>query len=139
MGAGLWVDTDCGFDDLWALAVLARAGLKVDAVSLVFGCATLKAVRANACSAWSAFGWEWPIHVGRDRAILGGLETAERILGPTGLRTAGLGLPARNADEPPRRDGPSAGPRRSDRMAGRRLAGAARASAWSPVQPRGPS
>ena len=91
---GLWVDTDLGFDDLWALMLLAEAGVEIDSVSLVFGCATLGAVSANARAAWHAFGWDWPVHAGRERAILGGLETATRILGPTGILTTGLAMPA---------------------------------------------
>ena len=102
---GIWVDTDLGFDDLWALMLLADADVEVDGVSLVFGCATLDAVSANARAAWQAFGWDWPVHAGRERAILGGLESATRILGPTGILTAGLAMPsvmeAEGGEEPP--------------------------------------
>lgn len=94
---GVWIDTDMGFDDLWALIAMAeaeRAGtIGIDGVSLVFGCATLARVHANARAAWDVFGWRWPRHLGRDRAILGERETAERILGPTGIRTSGETLP----------------------------------------------
>jgi len=86
---GVWIDTDLGFDDLWAVIAVARSGLAVDGASLVFGCATLDVVLANAGAAQTAFGWTFPFHRGLDRAILGSMETAERVLGPAGMPSAG--------------------------------------------------
>ncbi len=44
---------------------------------------------------WSgqAFGWTFPLHTGRAMPVLGDLETAQAILGETGIPTAGQGLP----------------------------------------------
>ncbi len=83
---GIWVDTDMGVDDLAALLLAQRLG--IDGISLVFGCAEMPAVRANALAACAAFGWPAPVQ-GADRAVLGGVETAARILGPTGQPSRG--------------------------------------------------
>ncbi|KAA8613996.1 nucleoside hydrolase [Salipiger aestuarii] len=83
---GLWVDTDMGVDDLAALLLAQRLG--IDGISLVFGCAEMPGVRANALAACAAFGWPEPVQ-GADCAILGGIETAEDILGPDGQPTRG--------------------------------------------------
>ena len=48
---GLWVDTDFGFDDLWALLVLEAEGINIDGVSLVAGNSQLKQVHSNAFGA----------------------------------------------------------------------------------------
>lgn len=90
---GIWVDTDMGFDDIAAILVVASSGLQIDGLSLVFGNAPLAQVRANAAGAASAFGWSFPIHTGRALPVLGRLETAQTILGDTGIPTVGAGLP----------------------------------------------
>ncbi|MEO0679353.1 MAG: nucleoside hydrolase [Pseudomonadota bacterium] len=90
---GIWVDTDMSGDDVFALHLLVRHA-QVDGISLGFGVVPLPQVRANAAGACAAFGWSAPLHAGADRAVLGGLETAERILGPTGIRSRGGMLPA---------------------------------------------
>ncbi|MEM6744217.1 MAG: nucleoside hydrolase [Pseudomonadota bacterium] len=97
-----WVDTDMSADDVFALHLLT-AHAEVDGVSLGFGVVPLPQVRRNASGAAEAFGWRFPMFAGADRAILGGLETAERILGPTGIRSRGLTLP-----EAPERAAPDA-------------------------------
>jgi len=89
---GLWIDTDMGVDDLFAV-LLAVKHAPVDGMSLSFGCATLEQVAANASAAKGLFGWPFPVTTGAERAILGGLETAERILGKTGMPTRGATLP----------------------------------------------
>ncbi|MEM6441730.1 MAG: nucleoside hydrolase [Pseudomonadota bacterium] len=99
---GFWVDTDMSADDVFALHLLT-AHAEVDGVSLGFGVVPLPQVRRNASGAAEAFGWRFPMFAGADRAILGGLETAERILGPTGIRSRGLTLP-----EAPERAAPDA-------------------------------
>lgn len=90
---GIWIDTDMGFDDIAAVLVVLHANEPVDGVSLVFGNTPMEQVRRNAASAALAFGWTFPIHEGRALPVLGKLETAERILGETGMPTAGLSLP----------------------------------------------
>lgn len=93
----IWVDTDFGFDDLWALLLLRRMGCAVAGVSLVAGNAPLAQVAANAGGACVAYGFDWPMWQGSDRPLKRAPETAERILGPTGMLTRGLTLP----DGPP--------------------------------------
>lgn len=90
---GVWIDTDMGFDDIAAILVVIDAGLPIDGVSLVFGNAPLARVRRNAAGAKAALGWHFPLHSGRDRPVLGRLETAVRVLGDTGIATLGAGLP----------------------------------------------
>lgn len=90
---GIWIDTDMGFDDIAAIMVVAHAGLAIDGVSLSFGNAPLNYVRGNAAGAAAAFGWDFPIHVGRAMPVLGQLETATHVLGDSGIPTAGRVLP----------------------------------------------
>ena len=88
----VWADTDMGADDLFALHLLAREE-RIDGVSLCFGVSTLGQVRQNASGALAAFGWKFPIYAGAGQAILGGTETAARIVGPAGMRSRGRVLP----------------------------------------------
>lgn len=97
---GVWIDTDMGFDDIAAIMVVMNAGLTVDGISLVFGNAPLEQVCRNAAGAVAAFGWTVPIHAGRAGPILGALETAQTILGDTGIPTLGRTLPV-GGDLPP--------------------------------------
>lgn len=94
---GIWIDTDMGFDDIAAILVVAHSNLTIDGVSLVSGNAPLKQVCANASSAATAFGWTFPIHTGRELPVLCKLETAQSILGSSGIPTTGKSLPP--ADE----------------------------------------
>lgn len=89
----LWVDTDFGFDDLWALLLLRSHGLDIAGVSLVAGNATMLKVRENAAAAAAHFGFDWDVSLGADRPLVRGLETAARILGPNGMQSAGRHLP----------------------------------------------
>ncbi len=91
---GIWIDTDMGFDDIAAIMVVTASGVKIDGVSLVFGNTHLEQVRQNAASAAAAFNWAFPMHVGRKSPVLGRIETAQTILGETGIPTAGLTLAA---------------------------------------------
>ncbi len=90
---GVWIDTDMGFDDIAAILVVMHAGIVIDGISLVFGNTPLDQVRRNTAGAAKAFGWTVPIHAGRNQPVLGALETAQAILGETGIPTAGLTLP----------------------------------------------
>lgn len=89
MKPGVWIDSDIGFDDIVAILIVRAAGLRVDGLSLVFGNTRLEQVEANAAAAAKAFNWRFPIYSGCARAILGSVETAERILGPTGIVSQG--------------------------------------------------
>ncbi|MCB9943918.1 MAG: nucleoside hydrolase [Geminicoccaceae bacterium] len=89
---GIWVDTDMGVDDLFAI-FLVRRYLAIDGISLVFGNAPLDRVCRNAAGARDRFGWTMPIVAGADRALLGGAETAQRILGESGMPSRGERLP----------------------------------------------
>jgi len=91
---GVWIDTDMGFDDIAAILVVTQSGLEIDGVSLVFGNTPLPQVKVNAAGAAQAFGWTFPIHSGRAGPVIGKLETAQAILGDTGIPTAGKSLPA---------------------------------------------
>jgi inosine-uridine nucleoside N-ribohydrolase len=99
--SGIWVDTDFGFDDLWALLVLRHLRCDVAGVSLVAGNAPLPQVVANAMGAKLAYGFNWPIWQGAARPLQRAPETAERILGPAGMRSRGMHLPASNSAAPP--------------------------------------
>ncbi|MGB0486056.1 MAG: nucleoside hydrolase, partial [bacterium] len=90
---GLWVDTDFGFDDLWALLVLEAGGIDIDGVSLVAGNSQLEQVCKNAFGAFHHFGFTSPIYKGAEGPLLRPLETAESILGPKGMRSRGQFLP----------------------------------------------
>ncbi|APO69039.1 inosine/uridine preferring nucleoside hydrolase protein [Rhizobium gallicum] len=91
---GVWIDTDMGFDDIAAILVVDQSELEIDGVSLVFGNTPLTQVQANAAGAMQTFGWTFPIHTGRAQPVLGKFETAQAILGDTGIPTIGRGLPA---------------------------------------------
>ena len=91
-----WVDTDFGFDDLWALLVLRRLGAKIAGISLVAGNAPLPQVVKNALGARKAYGFDAPIYTGSDRPLVRDAETAERILGPRGMLSRGQNLPDGN-------------------------------------------
>jgi purine nucleosidase len=90
---GIWIDTDMGFDDIAAILVVVHSNLAIDGVSLVCGNAPLAQVRANAAGAAEAFGWDFPIHTGRELPVLCHLETAQRVLGDSGIPTIGRSLP----------------------------------------------
>ncbi|MBB2755272.1 UNVERIFIED_ORG: purine nucleosidase [Rhizobium aethiopicum] len=94
---GVWIDTDMGFDDIAAILVVAQSEIDIDGVSLIFGNAPLPQVRRNAAGAATAFSWKFPIHTGRAVPVLGKLETAQAILGATGIPTIGRSLPEASA------------------------------------------
>ncbi|MDV7143468.1 nucleoside hydrolase [Tropicimonas sp. TH_r6] len=89
---GIWIDTDMGADDIFAILLAAR-NRPIDGISLSFGNAPLPQVRANAAGAAEAFGWTMPIHAGAERSILGEVTTAQTILGDAGIPTRGQTLP----------------------------------------------
>ncbi|WP_306262091.1 nucleoside hydrolase [Pararhizobium sp. IMCC21322] len=89
----IWVDTDFGFDDLWAMLLLRHLGVRIAGLSLVAGNVPLTQVVSNALGAQQAYGLEAPIFKGADRPLVRPLETAERILGPRGMLSRGQHLP----------------------------------------------
>lgn len=90
---GIWVDTDFGFDDLWALLILSAEGITVDGVSLVAGNSALEQVAKNALGACEVFKTDWPLCAGAAQPLHRKQETAERILGPSGMMSRGMRLP----------------------------------------------
>lgn len=90
---GIWIDTDMGFDDIAAILVAAHSDLVIDGVSLVSGNAPLSHVKTNAASAAAIFNWTFPIHTGRELPVLCRPETAQDILGQSGIPTTGRSLP----------------------------------------------
>lgn len=90
----VWIDADMGFDDLAAICVIAASPKHtISGLSLVAGNALLNHVSANAAGAAQLFGWTFPIHLGRDRPLIGKLETASYVLGPRGMASVGRHLP----------------------------------------------
>ncbi|WP_165224864.1 nucleoside hydrolase [Affinirhizobium pseudoryzae] len=100
---GVWIDTDMGFDDIAAILVIKHAGLQIDGISLVFGNTPLEQVCRNAAGAAETFRWDDKTYVGRAQPVMGHLETAQAILGETGIPTLGLTLPHTE----PASDGPA--------------------------------
>jgi purine nucleosidase len=91
----VWVDTDMGFDDLAAVLTLAQApGWRIEGMSLVAGNAPLEIVIDNALRAAAYFGWDFPIHAGRARPLVGELVTAQHLLGADAMSSAGRSLPS---------------------------------------------
>jgi inosine-uridine nucleoside N-ribohydrolase len=89
---GIWVDTDFGFDDLWALLVLRHLGGTVAGISLVAGNAPLSRVISNAVGAKQAYGFDAPIYAGAARPLVREPETAERVLSARGMLSRGQHL-----------------------------------------------
>ncbi|MEP1611628.1 MAG: nucleoside hydrolase [Roseobacter sp.] len=89
----VWVDTDFGFDDLWAILLLQHYDVQIAGVSLVSGNTALPQVISNALGAAKAYGLEMPMWSGADQPLHRTQETAVRILGPTGFRTRGRQFP----------------------------------------------
>ncbi|MBE9636785.1 nucleoside hydrolase [Salipiger mangrovisoli] len=96
----LWVDTDYGFDDLWALLLLRRYGATVEGISLVAGNTPLPQVIANALGAAQAYGLDAPLHAGAEKALVREVETAQEILGEKGMDSRGRFLPEVDRPQP---------------------------------------
>lgn len=90
---GIWVDTDLGFDDLWALLMLRRYGVTVDGVSLTAGNTPMERVLRNAAGAVMAFDLPWPLFQGASAPLARPQITAEPVLTNRGMRTRGHHLP----------------------------------------------
>ena len=88
-----WVDTDFGFDDLWALIVLQHFDVPVDGVSLVSGNTALPQVMRNAEASSRVFGFDWPFYAGAATPLQRQPVTAEHVLGSLGMCSRGKFLP----------------------------------------------
>ena len=90
----IWLDTDPGFDDWMAWALLeADPGVRMHGVSVVAGNAPLPLVLANAQRIHALHGWRTPMWAGADRPLVQPQVTAQEVLGSMGMRTAGAALP----------------------------------------------
>lgn len=91
----IWIDSDCGFDDMAAIAmVCSDYNWHVLGLGLTAGNATLDIVAAQACRMKAFFGWQMPLHAGAAKPLIGPVVTAEYVHGPTGMRSTGRTLPA---------------------------------------------
>ncbi|MCA0423883.1 MAG: nucleoside hydrolase [Proteobacteria bacterium] len=90
----VWIDTDCGFDDMAAIAMVADDGnWHILGASLVAGNASLADAIGNMTRMQNFFGWQFPVYAGADKPLIGPLVTAENVLGSGGLGTVGRTLP----------------------------------------------
>ena len=96
----LWVDTDYGFDDLWAILLLRHWQMPIAGISLVAGNAPLPQVISNAVGAKQAYALNTPLFAGAATPLKRELETAERFLGPKGMQSRGDYLPELTLDQP---------------------------------------
>lgn len=94
----IWLDTDPGFDDWFAWALLeGDPGVRLHGVSVVAGNAPLPVVLGNARRIHALHGWRTPIWAGADRPLVQAQVTAQDVLGAQGLQTLGAALPARES------------------------------------------
>lgn len=90
----IWLDTDPGFDDWMAWALLeADPSVRLHGASIVAGNAPLAALVGNACRIHALHGWRTPVWAGCAQPLVQRQVTAEDVLGAGGLRSTGLPLP----------------------------------------------
>jgi purine nucleosidase len=90
----IWLDTDPGFDDWLTMLMLANnSALDWLGVSVVAGNAPLATTYDNALRIQAHYGLTVPIYPGCDQPLAGAIETAQAILGDSGMRTTGMALP----------------------------------------------
>ncbi|MCW5633725.1 MAG: nucleoside hydrolase [Rubrivivax sp.] len=90
----IWLDTDPGFDDWFAWALLETdPAVKLHGVSVVAGNAPLPLVLSNAQRIHALHGWRTPLWAGADRPLVQKQVTAQDVLGSMGMRTVGAALP----------------------------------------------
>ena len=95
----LWIDTDYGFDDLWAIILLRHWAVQIAGISLVAGNAPLRQVISNAVGAREAYSLNALLYAGAEKPLKRELETAERFLGPKGMQSRGQYLPEVRLDQ----------------------------------------
>ena len=91
--SAIWVDTDFGFDDLWALLLLRHLRVNIAGLSLVHGNSTIQQVCFNAAASRELYRLEWPMYIGAAAPLQRPAQTAANVLGTTGMRTRGRTLP----------------------------------------------
>ncbi len=90
----LWYDTDPGFDDWMAWALLeAEPRFQLHGVSVVAGNAPLGITLSNALAIKALHGFETPVYAGCDRPLAQPPVTAQNVLGALGMETTGPMLP----------------------------------------------
>lgn len=90
----IWLDTDPGFDDWMAWALLeGHPQMNLLGVSVVAGNAPLSQTLANALSIRAFHGWGTPVHAGADRPLVQQSVTAQDVLGSKALATVGRAVP----------------------------------------------
>ena len=98
----LWYDTDPGFDDWMAWALLeAEPSFHLHGVSVVAGNAPLSVTLANALAIKAFHGFSTPVFAGCDRPLAQAQVTAQDVLGADGMETTGPRLPASTAPPAP--------------------------------------
>lgn len=91
----LWFDTDPGFDDWMAWALIeAEPRFRLHGVSVVAGNAPLSITLPNALAIQALHGFATPVYAGCDRPLAQPPVTAQDILGAQGMETTGPLLPA---------------------------------------------
>ena len=94
----VWLDTDPGFDDWMAWALLeAHPGIELLGVSVVSGNAPLGITLRNALQIRAFHGWRTPVHAGADRPLAQAVVTAQDVLGDQALASVGRHLPSTDA------------------------------------------
>ena len=99
---GLWIDSDMGADDIFAIEMVRRS-YAIDGVSLIFGVANLDQVKRNASGAAAALSWNFPIFAGADRSIIGEIETAQGVLESLDIEPEGASFRNRGFGNCPQR------------------------------------
>jgi purine nucleosidase len=90
----VWFDTDPGFDDWMAWALLeSDPQFRLHGVSVVAGNAPLPRTLLNALSIKALHGFTTPVHAGCDRPLAQAQTTAQDVLGAFGMDTLGPALP----------------------------------------------
>jgi purine nucleosidase len=93
-GMDIWFDTDPGFDDWMAWALLeSDPQFHLHGVSVVAGNAPLPRTLLNALSIKALHGFRTPVHAGCDRPLVQAQTTAQDVLGAFGMDTTGPVLP----------------------------------------------
>lgn len=95
----VWIDTDAAFDDLIAILMVGASGrFDIQGLSLVAGVAGLDTVMDNARRMAALFSWPYPLYPGEATPLATPLVTADYVLGPRGILTAGRFLPEDKSD-----------------------------------------
>jgi purine nucleosidase len=90
----LWFDTDPGFDDWMAWALLeADPMFQLHGVSVVAGNAPLSVHAVERAGIKALHGFETPVYAGCDRPLAQAQVTAQDVLGADGMETTGPRLP----------------------------------------------